>query len=252
MKKLLIGFLSIVSIHFSLFADTVHMKDGDVIKGKIISQNKELVIIKVGMTHLSLKKAAITRVQYTIKKNSKPETTVHLKNGKSIRGNVVQLAPDSVVLLTASGKKRIKTADIKRVDGWKFFRFSLPVESNIEPVWRSLLLPSWGQFYRGKTTKGWLIAGGMAGLTAASIISYINLQNAKDLLSYPTESRYADYKSKRNTFNTFLVITLVGWGLNVLDAAVFPGTPLQKADKGLAMEYNYNIDGPVFSVRFRF
>ena len=92
----------------------------------------------------------------------------------------------------------------------------------------------------------------MGALAAATIISYARLQTAKDRLSYPTESRYADYKNKRKTYNTLLIVTLSAWGLNILDAALFPGSNGKKKNQPLALEYNPESNVFSLSARFRF
>jgi hypothetical protein len=51
---------------------------------------------------------------------------------------------------------------------WTLVSFPKPFEEQTSPptkfslVWRSAILPSWGQFYKGESAKGYFIAGGTA------------------------------------------------------------------------------------------
>ena len=39
-------------------------------------------------------------------------------------------------------------------------------------VWRSAVIPGWGQRYKGERTKGWVFTGLAAGMAAASVGAY--------------------------------------------------------------------------------
>src|SRR5689334_10418069 len=52
------------------------------------------------------------------------------------------------------------------------------VISPLGAVWRSALVPGWGQRYKGETRKGWIFTGIGAGLVAASSLAYVNMRGA--------------------------------------------------------------------------
>lgn len=66
---------------------------------------------------------------------------------------------------------------------------------------RSMLLPGWGQYYKGEKNKAWLLAGlWTAGITG-TIISHFAREEAED--RYLSETSPDDIVSRYNRFNTF-------------------------------------------------
>src|SRR5437764_1455792 len=47
-------------------------------------------------------------------------------------------------------------------------------------IWRSALLPGWGQRYKGERTKGWVMTGAAGGLAATSLGLYQYKVSARD------------------------------------------------------------------------
>lgn len=70
----------------------------------------------------------------------------------------------------------------------------------IQPVWRSAILPGWGQAYNGQTTKGVLLGGVTLGLLAGEVATYVVGSQAEQTYlsaSGPT----ADYNTPYNTWS---------------------------------------------------
>lgn len=250
------SFLLLVSCFVSVLepchADLVRMKDGDLIKGDILRQDKDHLVIRVGMSEVILKKNNIQQVQYQIKEENDQETTIHLKNGLTLKGRIIGLNREGITVNNHAGSKFIPISMITRVDGWRFFRFPEERPDFLAPVWRSLLLPGWGQLYNDKRAKGIIIVGGMAGLAGSTVYAYTRLQDAKSKLEYPTVSRYNQYKKWRKSYNTLLVVTLSGWGLNILDAALFHKTNRKQQPSPLSLGYDPGLDAFCLQTVLRF
>jgi len=104
--------------------------------------------------------------------------------------------------------------------------FSNQARSQSEAVFRSTVVPGWGQFYNEQPLKGWIVLG----VEAASIASWLyfdNLENSKynEYLrsTDPTlsESLYEDVKRNRD-LKQFGILAAGGvWFLNMADAWFF-------------------------------
>lgn len=115
------------------------------------------------------------------------------------------------------------------------------VISPLGAVWRSALVPGWGQRYKGETKKGWIFTGVAAGLLGASSLTYVNMRGftlptAKKAGgaqgAYDNEtSTTADYDSlHQNAVNSTVVFDAValataGWWLYGASDSAF--TPLE-------------------------
>lgn len=105
------------------------------------------------------------------------------------------------------------------------------LRSRSEALYRSLLLPGWGQFYNRQPVKAWLVIGGEVALGAAALAYHLAGQSAYDrytrantaaqLGPQPSaEARrlYDDATSKYRTRNWLLVGVAGLWALNAADA----------------------------------
>lgn len=99
--------------------------------------------------------------------------------------------------------------------------------SFIDPAWRSLILPGWGQFYNKDNFKGWVftIAGlGSATRTVLQFLDYNRKKQDYDNISDPMatletfDTAYEAANESYKEFNSSLRITAVVWGLGVIDA----------------------------------
>lgn len=96
-------------------------------------------------------------------------------------------------------------------------------------VMKNLVLPGWGHFELGNTTKG-IIYTTLELSCAVSAIAYIVKSN-NDRTSYLNEtdktliaSRYEDYNSSYKTKNLFLIATAIVWAASQIDLAFFTET----------------------------
>lgn len=95
-------------------------------------------------------------------------------------------------------------------------------------LWRSAIVPGWGQFYKGSMLKGGLVLGGTVALTAGII--YTNSMRSdyadKILKTHNAENKRT-YANKRDNYTTGRNICIGGlaalYVYNIVDAIVAPG-----------------------------
>ncbi len=116
-----------------------------------------------------------------------------------------------------------------------------------QPLWRSAILPGWGQMYNGDTAKGWIIGTLTWGSLIGTVATYIVGDNARTTYNgLPYGSSPSQFNNSYNTWNTMatvnnvLAITfLASYTFNLVDAIV-SAKPITTA-VGLAP----NPDSPV-------
>ncbi|MBI4552621.1 MAG: hypothetical protein HY710_10175 [Candidatus Latescibacteria bacterium] len=107
--------------------------------------------------------------------------------------------------------------------------------------WRSLVLPGWGQVYRGQHVKGYGLMAAEAGLVTGAVIavrSFIAARNAYvrfstdealviynqrrsiDDVNTAVQRRYDRYASSARRANVMVGLAAGFWGLNMLDALI--------------------------------
>jgi hypothetical protein len=112
---------------------------------------------------------------------------------------------------------------------------------------RSLILPGWGQNYKGQQNKGYLFGGAFLGAALSTTISFIFEKDLKD--KYLTEdsplkikSRYTDYNNMSKTRRISQYTAIGIWALSVADALFTDYTPEIEANEnylGLALEISF-------------
>lgn len=245
-----------------LAGDVIHLTNGDQLKGEIIAQTEQSVTIKTQYTTLTVPKHTIARIEKAIK--AEEMINLYLKDGSIWRGIVLRQNEEHILIRRANGRQAIfLKADIERLD-WKagvlekqntgrddrkavnkaaaaatgktgttppLPRFSGMTAGRIrlESLWRSALVPSWGQFWQGRKTMGYVWAGTtgatLFGMLAARI-SYRIEKSAWDAGDHSQE-RYDRMKRRSDLHFALSLTALCLWALNVADAAVFsPKTPV--------------------------
>jgi tetratricopeptide (TPR) repeat protein len=100
--------------------------------------------------------------------------------------------------------------------------------SPMQALWRSALLPGWGQFYNDQPVKGVLLGGATLGLLAGSAATYVMGSSAREkynsLGSGASQSEFDDAYSTWESMANLNHIFFIGWGLaytyNIIDAIV--------------------------------
>ena len=105
-------------------------------------------------------------------------------------------------------------------------------------VWRSTLVPGWGQRYKGERRKGWWLTGAGAALATATVVSGKNMSDAKsayrhvgaDDSSATFDRRYNDAVNATVVFNVIGALTAGFWAANVAESAFTPLEHLRVRD----------------------
>jgi len=107
-------------------------------------------------------------------------------------------------------------------------------DQRIDAAWRSLVLPGWGQIYKGQRKRGYTFAAITGGLAVATATVFVMEKRAEN--DYLEEVDPNLVPSKYDTYNRFYVLrhnlllaTGIAWALNFLDAlfTLPPQSPLQ-------------------------
>ena len=96
------------------------------------------------------------------------------------------------------------------------------------PVWRSAIMPSWGQFYKGESAKGYFIAGGTAVfLTSGFVLSNLKITAESDAKYSRTQVLRDYYNENANTYSNLslacFIVTTAIYVYNVVDAVAAEG-----------------------------
>ncbi len=103
-------------------------------------------------------------------------------------------------------------------------RYVVVADPRIAATWRSLLLPGWGQHFKGQETKGRIFSIAATALAGATLTSHILRNRAEERYLRAGENNVA---ARYDTFNRYhqlrnnLALSLgVVWGAAVLDAFI--------------------------------
>ncbi len=104
----------------------------------------------------------------------------------------------------------------------------LTTKYGIEDMWRSVIVPGWGQLYKGSTLKGGLIMGGTAACIGAIIYTDCTRASFNSKISKTHDAKLKlHYADQRSTYTTCRNICLGALGVlyvyNIVDALVAPG-----------------------------
>ncbi len=110
----------------------------------------------------------------------------------------------------------------------QFDHVKLTSNYGVHGLWRSAIIPGWGQLYKGSTTKGSLILGGTA-ICIGAIIYTDCIRNSytSKISQTHSASQKKAYANRRTTFTTGRNICIGTLGAlyvyNIIDAIVAPG-----------------------------
>ncbi len=97
-----------------------------------------------------------------------------------------------------------------------------------QPLWRSAILPGWGQYYNGHTTEAWIIGGVTLGSLIGTVGTYIVGDNARSTYnSLGAGASQSQFNNSYNTWNTMatvnnvLAVTFIAaYTFNLVDAVI--------------------------------
>ena len=259
MKRLLPVFL-LCFVLSPLYGDILHLKNGDRVHGQIISQDSMNVVVQTVGGNLTFPRREVARIVFSpppIMLRG-PVVNVFLINGVVRRGILMEKNRMGVKLMTITGVELIDGRKIIKMDRRKELVFARPtMQHPLWPVlWRSTLLPSWGQFHMGKKEKGRIIAVAAGAFLAGAVVSRVMYRDARDeYLKYYNNnffiySMYEKARRRRNVYNFFAYGLLAVWTLNILDAAVFREVPLEPSPVSLSAAHVQGGGAAFVSLRF--
>jgi hypothetical protein len=130
-----------------------------------------------------------------------------------VEGDVVKIGELTPVVVKEAPKVKVDLPKVIEGGGPTAF----------DAIWRSTLLPGWGQFYNKDDLKGWIFTGlaVLGGIT--TIGSYIEMQKRYDEYKNTTsdfETYYERANSKYQEFKRCAISLGIIWILNILDAGI--------------------------------
>lgn len=232
-------------------ADKVLLTNGDAVVGEIIRQDKDGVVVKTEFGEVPIAKEKIKSILYT-NRPAPERINVYLRGGRAWRGDVLEQDRERILLRVEGGATLpVMKTNIEKIDWKSYLSWETPRDAGLAAGWRSLVAPSWGQFWSGRPVAGWISLGTCGGLAAASLVSYLSYQSAlRSYNDWPTASRYERADARRKTSNLFITLTAVAWILNAADAALF--APKEHRGPVLAMGWDDAARGMTVGVRMGF
>jgi hypothetical protein len=124
-------------------------------------------------------------------------------NKTSLAQDTIVSPADSTIIqnLTPANDTSSAITDTSAIDGAK-----IHIHNPSGAMWRSMLLPGWGQLYNGKYLKALIIGGGEIGLIWGIYAQHQRLQDARKANDEIAENFYRD---DRNRLTWWLVGTIL-------------------------------------------
>ncbi len=255
-KAILFLLLSLTSV--PIFADLITLNNGDTVKGKILSQTRNLITLKTPYGNLTWKKTKIKKIIYEQKQGKKAIANVYTKQLLLYRGELIKQGIEKLSLKTMDGKTiELNISEIDRIN-WKKkaqLKFISGEDMRMPSLWRSTLLPSWGQFHQQRKTAGYAIAissGCLALSTLITRLSYNDVKGDYQAIDYDDRELRQKVENWRIAYN----ISITGLGLvyiyNIVDALIFSPRQqiIQYKKAGLQPEFNAVYRGISYLIRF--
>lgn len=215
----------------------VYVINGTNYKGKFISMDKKRIKIEISSNNqLVIYRTNIDYIDFN--KNSKTFNNLSIELNTMKSSN--KLNKDNNSITNNFNKENKKTESDKNK------KYIKKVYVNYNAMWRSALLPSFGQFYKKQKIKGLIIAPSQAILTISTISTYAYTQKLiKEYNENPTRDKYININKRWRVINNILfVATLALYGYNILDA-------LFSRPRNYIGYYNFN-NQPVCSNKLSF
>lgn len=109
-----------------------------------------------------------------------------------------------------------------------FDNVSYSTQYGIHGLWRSIIVPGWGQFYKGSKTKGAMFLGGTAALAGGMVYCQSRITNSRNLAAQTYNPEHLRIYSRRisnfsTARNVCIGATAALYIWNLVDAVVAPG-----------------------------
>ncbi len=126
-------------------------------------------------------------------------------------------------------------------------------------AYRSMVLPGWGQLYKGHRTRGYAMMGIWASTVAGTVAAHIVRNSRRDAYLNETDplavaGRFDEYNRWHKARNNLAIAAAATWVVSYLDALIFEGTARpgtsRRASVGLSHDAHDDPGTPSLSLRF--
>jgi len=258
-------------------ADTIYLKNGTVIHGSIIAQDSNEVKLKNSSGESIVEKSTIRRLAYDDKIEDDAEDRAKKAEEERKKAEEEKKKKDEISQLKQEIEKC--KADMKRQEEAKR---TVAAQAGWPAIWRSLVLPGWGQYYRGDSTRGKIMMGGSGFLwlywykTTREYTQSKNDYNSMAQLAFLTGASgngsvigtgYLLANNSRNTFQrtaakaNFVTAFLLAWYIGgALDALMYgrersaqtAQASITTTTSFLPPDFNRKVPEPEANVSFSF
>ncbi len=174
--------------------------------------------------------------------------------------NPVQASPKVIAFFEETADEIEQVANIESLE--EGIRYVYVKDVRPAASLRSIVLPGWGQHYKGEKKKGLLLMGVWAGAAAGTVVAHLNRQQAQDdylavdpLNPALIEEKYRTYDSWHRARNNLFIGAAGIWLFAYIDAMVHPGRSSKSASgisHRLKVTAPINPVHPQLSVHFSF
>ncbi|TGL61396.1 LA_0442/LA_0875 N-terminal domain-containing protein [Leptospira sarikeiensis] len=205
-SKLVVLLITIL-LPIGLFADqTILLRKGGKIIGNVVGQNEKTITVQSDSGKQTINKRDILKIIYK-DITAEEEKKIRKEEEKKIQENP-QVVEEPIQILPPSSTE--------------------PKRSRWSAVWRSALIPGWGQWYTGHKLEGGITGGAFLGSLAYSASSRSEAESAK--------SKYDDAVSKSSTTGSLI------FGGGVANFYLLTVVPGARADYESAIQsYNTSV-----------
>lgn len=281
MKRLVVWAV-VASLPGSLAAETVFLRNGQYVVGEILAQSRESITLGTSAGVKTIPKVKIRRILYTTTSPDDKQKLEERARAAAKRREQERLAREKAhrEALAAEALRRQKAQEAAREEAArqaaaeakrKKANSGLLSDRSRAALWRSALLPGWGQHYQERTQASYIfggIAGGSAFLTwyfyrdytpkrssyeSTSTSSLVLSLAAPDSIAGPVAalaySRVAEARNQMETSgsrsNLFLTAFILTWAANLGDVILFESrggaavyvSPGQSMQLGLRIQF---------------
>lgn len=125
----------------------------------------------------------------------------------------------------------------------------------IHGMWRSMIVPGWGQFYKGSKAKGGMFLGGTAALAGTTVYFQSRITNCRNLAAQTNNPEHLRIYSRRisnfsTARNVCIGATAALYVWNLVDAVVAPGARRIVVKPAVMNTSNYYGSNPYSSTSF--
>jgi hypothetical protein len=179
----ILGFLSVLSLH----ADTVILRNGTSLNGKIIGQTQDIVRFQNEQGAQNINKANIRRIIFG--KEESPEEALKRQEEARRQAEEQRKAQEAFLKEQEEAMEQETQEEPEEVPAYADEEPAAPPFGG-DALWRSLILPGWGQHSQNRAGTGNAYGGAFAGFALASLIQYGIFEQSRGLYEKSAQNLY--------------------------------------------------------------